>query len=102
MVPRAVPLDKVIAQPWRRSPQVQYAKGRPHIGTLDHVHNNEERTPSHRHDRTPDSRQMRTCGHGNPPAFFQGGDGALVAGKSEGTWQVSYRSSDPVCGAELT
>src|ERR1035437_1002477 len=33
MVPRAVPLDKVIAQPRRRSPQVPYAKGRPHIGT---------------------------------------------------------------------
>ena len=32
MVLRAVPLDKVIARPRRRSPQASDAKGRPHIG----------------------------------------------------------------------
>ena len=34
MVPRAVPLDKAIARPRRRSPQAPEAKGRLHIGIV--------------------------------------------------------------------
>jgi hypothetical protein len=45
-VPRAVPLDKVIARPRRRSPQVPDAKGRPH-----------------KHDRTRYQRHLRTLGY---------------------------------------